>query len=343
MHTGHNPLPCLSQPMSVTTLAALPMHMRILCLSAIEPSWVTLALQLDAGGCLEPQFRWTSQAADVLSMLGQQSFDCILLFQSDAGCTQREGLHKLMHAIRVSGCDDPMVLVTAQSNDCDWGDLEQLNCEILVTPAGAESMALVPAIRRAIRFVDVFRENARLAAANQRRLIREREEAAHLLGQQRQMICELAMDRDSQSDSSSETTGCAVEASSRTGKAPCTERVVLPPEVSEYYQELLRTYVIMGSGSLGAEFAKLADLLVLAGLGTAETLELHLERVEQLVSGLGSRSTRHVMSRADLMALELMVHLGQRYRLKFLGAHGTDSDEMVPEPSRPENLGSAAA
>jgi hypothetical protein len=325
MHPGQSPLPPLSQPMSVTTLAALPIHMRVLCLSAVEPSWITLTLQLDAAGCLEPQFRWTSAAADVLSMLGQQSFDCILLFQSDEASTQRGEVLKLMQAIRVSGCDDPLILVVPEPDDRDWEDLGELNCEILITRHGAESLALVPAIRRAIGFVDVFRENARLSAANQRRLIREREEAAHLLGQQRQMICELAIDRNRKDPT------VVAESDSATGTSPVAVngRVHLPPEVSDYYQELLRTYVIMGSGSLGTEFAKLAELLVVAGLSTSETLELHLERVEQLVSGLGSRSTRHVMARADLMALELMVHLGQRYRLKSLRVQESSTNGML--------------
>ncbi|MEO1999068.1 MAG: hypothetical protein ABGZ17_27795 [Planctomycetaceae bacterium] len=329
MHSGPSPLPPLSQPMSVTTLAALPIHMRVLCLSAIEPSWITLALQLDAAGCLEPQFRWTSAAADVLSMLGQQSFDCILLFPSDAGSTQRDGVLKLMHAIRVSGCDDPLILVVPEPDDRDWEDLGELNCEILITRNGAESLALVPAIRRAIGFVDVFRENARLSAANQRRLIREREEAAHLLGQQRQMICELAIDRNRNDPTVPAESDCGTDRSLVAGNDWVPRPVCLPPEVSDYYQELLRTYVIMGSGSLGTEFAKLAELLVVVGLSTAETLELHLERVEQLVSGLGSRSTRHVMARADLMALELMVHLGQRYRLKSLHVQGSSTNGML--------------
>jgi hypothetical protein len=29
---------------------------------------------------------------------------------------------------------------------------------------------------------------------------------------------------------------------------------------------------------------------------------------------LGNRSTRHIMARADLLALELMIHLGECYR-----------------------------
>ncbi len=335
MLPGQSPLPPLSAPTSVTTLAALPMHMRVLCLSAVEPSWISLTLQLDAAGCLEPKFRWTSDATDALTLLGQQSFDCIVLFASEAACPLRDGMLKLMRAIRVSGCDDALILIVPEADDQDWVDLVDLNCEILVTRNGTESPALVPAMRRALGLVEAFRENARLAAANQRRLIREREEAAHLLDQQRQMICELAIDGRSHRDVAGDTSDCGFERSADTTDLPLHDRVCLSREVSEYYQELLRTYVIMGSGSLGTEFAKLAELLAVAGLSTAETLELHLERVEQLVNGLGSRSTRHVMSRADLMALELLVHLGQWYRLKSIrpdvSTGGFPSSEPVDE------------
>jgi len=333
MLPGQSPLPPLSAPTSVTTLAALPIHMRVLCLSDSEPSWVPLTLQLDAAGCLEPKFHWTSEATDALTLLGQQSFDCIVLIASEAACRLRTEMLKLMRAIRVSGCDDALILLVSRADDQDWVDLVDLNCEILVTQNGAESPALVPAMRRAIGLVEAIRENARLSAASQRRLIREREEAAHLLGQQRQMICELSIDGSDDSGAAQHTRDSDSGRSADTDNCPLPDRVRLPQEVTEYYQELLRTYVIMGSGSLGTEFAKLAELLAVAGLSTAETLALHLERVEQLVNGLGSRSTRHVMSRADLMALELLVHLGQWYRMKSIRPDASGNGQPLAEPA----------
>ena len=40
----------------------------------------------------------------------------------------------------------------------------------------------------------------------------------------------------------------------------------LPSELISHYRELLRTYVIMGSGNLTGELKRLAELLVIAGL-----------------------------------------------------------------------------
>jgi hypothetical protein len=57
-------------------------------------------------------------------------------------------------------------------------------------------------------------------------------------------------------------------------------------------------------------------------------LRVHLERVESLIRGLGSRSSRHVMVRADILAMELMIQVGECYREKSqrpgLGDYGID-------------------
>ena len=68
----------------------------------------------------------------------------------------------------------------------------------------------------------------------------------------------------------------------------------------------------MGSGSMANEIAETADQLVAASLSPPEALQLHLAAVESLVKGLGNRSARHVMARADLLAIELMTHLAHR-------------------------------
>ncbi|QDT51832.1 hypothetical protein Pan258_59250 [Symmachiella dynata] len=275
---------------------SLPPRLRLLCIGALEPSWVSLTLQLDAEGCMEPIFKWVSTASEALALLRKESFDCLLINHMFLDSPEEQGtssLH-LVRAVRASGCDDPVVVVAATADDATWTEVCRLQVELLLTPNGLESMAVVPMLKRAVRRVDVMRENHRMAMSERRRLTRERNEAGHLLNEQRQIIRDLAD---------------IVRLSN------CSAAVdQLPTELNDYYQELLRTYVIMGCGGLGAEIAKLAELLAVAGLSPREALELHLERVEELVRGLGSRSTRHVMARADLLALELMIHLGECYQ-----------------------------
>ncbi len=71
---------------------------------------------------------------------------------------------------------------------------------------------------------------------------------------------------------------------------------------------------MMGTGGLGRETLALAEALASINLAPRDALQLHLESVEGLVRGLGNRSARHVMARSDLLAMELMVHLGEAYR-----------------------------
>jgi hypothetical protein len=55
-------------------------------------------------------------------------------------------------------------------------------------------------------------------------------------------------------------------------------------------------------------------------------MQLHVQVLEEMVQGLGSRSSRHVMTRADLLVLEVLVHLAERYRLRC------QSSEESPAP-----------
>jgi hypothetical protein len=264
-------------------IGELPTRLRLLCVGSVEPSWVSLTLQLDALGCVEPNFKWVSTANEALALLRDESFDCLL--------------------VRVN---PGLVIVAVTTDDETWAEALRLNVALLVSAKGWESSALVPAIQRAVERGRMLHEIDRLSAADRRRLIRERDEAEYLLSQQRQILAALE-----HLAGSAPIDGDITAAAENRGNF---ERLKLPPEFDDYYQELLRTYVIMGSGNLVADIVKLADLLSQAGFTPREVLELHLARVERLVRGLGNRSTRHVMARADLLALELMIHLGECYQ-----------------------------
>jgi len=291
--------------------SSLPPCLRLLCIGAIEPSWAGLSLQLDARGAV-PQLQWVSTPGEAAAKLRESSFDCVLIHHSPDATTARIDGGSLLQALRASGCDDPVVIVARQADDRLWITISDLDAELLVTPAGLESLALVPVIGRAIARVEMLRENHRLAVADRRRLSRERDEAEQLLNQQRQIILGLQIPSDlsgiSEEDAIPSTATLPVTAT--TGG----QSLAIPDEINQYYRELLRTYVIMGSGNLGSEIARLAELLAMADLSPQQALQLHLERVEQLVRGLGNRSTRHVMARADLLVLELMMHLGDCYQ-----------------------------
>ena len=287
----------------------LPTRLRLLCVGPREPSWIGLTLQLDAEGGIEPQFRWASTAAEALTLLRDDPFDAVLIAAGSDGFVEAASLVK---AIRASGCEDPLVLLAPRISDADWLDLSSAECELLQAARMWDSPALVSVLKRAIVRSEQTRQSRRLEIAQTKRMARERDETEHLLSQQRRIIDDL--DARDATEPTNVARQALLDCFGRA--APC--RTALPSEINSYYQELLRTYVIMGSGNLGGEIAKLADLLAVAGCGPREALSLHLERVESLVGGLGNRSTRHILARADLLALELMIHLGESYRRRVL-------------------------
>jgi DNA-binding NarL/FixJ family response regulator len=302
----------------------LPTRLRLLCIGSVEPSWVSLTLQLDALGCVEPNFKWVSTANDALALLRDESFDCLLVRTNLGRHGPVEDGLSLARGIRAGGCADPLVIVTLSTNDDTWAEALKMNVDLLVSAKGWESSALVPAIQRAVERGRLFHEIDRLTAADRRRLVRERDEADYLLQQQRQILA--AFERLEEHDQNEGGVPLDNAALSPVGRRHAAS-IPLPVEFDEYYQELLRTYVIMGSGNLVAEIMKLADLLSQAGFAPQQVLDLHLARVERLVGGLGNRSTRHVMARADLLALELMIHLGESYRRQLrASASAVDSD-----------------
>ena len=309
--------------------SGLPPGFRLLCIGAHEPDWVGLTLQLDAVGCHDPRMKWVTEAAAAMSLLRNETFDCLVVSPPSA-LDRLWDAESLVRAIRASGCDDPLVLLIGGANDELATLTAQHNCELLVSSANWNSRALVTVIQRSIRNVEIARENHQLAIANHRRLIREREEAGHLLRQQRDIISELESlphDRVSSVAADAETELAGID--DAFGQIPATDvsQARVPEEINRFYQELLRMYVIMGSGNLGGEISELARILAEIGLSPRDTLSLHLERVEEVVRGLGNRSTRHVMARADLLALELIIHLGECYlQSRNEGCNGSDHD-----------------
>lgn len=85
-------------------------------------------------------------------------------------------------------------------------------------------------------------------------------------------------------------------------------------ELLNEYRDLLRAYVIMGSGTLTAEIGALAARIIAARLPPARVMQLHVHVLEGVLRGLGTRGVRHVMSRADLLILDLMIHLAEQNR-----------------------------
>ena len=306
------------------TTPPLPPSLRLLCVTSREPLWAGLSLRLHAAGCVSPSFHWVSTAHEVLEILRRESLDCILIHPDPTPFTAKDSMidaETLLPAIRAAGCDDPMILLAETLSETAWAGAYTHACEAVVSSRGWESPVLLPAIAHAIQRVGLVRDHHRLTLITRRQLVRERDEAERLLTQQRQMIRDLEALTATAMPSDDVGNGPDVPTakSSVTGGNVSTKAAdCLPAEVRDAYQELLRTYVIMGSGSLGPDITRIAEIIALARMSPREVLQFHVERVEVLVGGLGSRSTRHVIARADLLALELMIRLGECYQQRLL-------------------------
>ncbi len=319
-----------------------------------EPTWTSLALSLDGIGHHSSRFFWATSTSTAFSHLRDEPVDCVIVcpFQIASGGTgmgRNESIYdsditlaRFLPALRAGGFEGAVVVVTPHASHSDWQTALCYECEILVTAELWNSPVLLDMVLHAVSRMGLRQEHHRLSLAEHKRLTRERDEADHLLSQQRAIVAQLESlsatgnaspptDTETPTSRLTSTLQQMQEILSDSSTEPATS-AQLPEGINAYYQELLRTYVIMGSGSsLGEEIATLAELIAAANLTPRETLQLHLARVESIVNGLGNRSFRHVMARADLLILELMMRLGECYRRRL------DRQAGIPPP-HPESL-----
>lgn len=311
--TGEVPTAAV-RPIDSANTAALPHGLTLLGVASTEPAWTSLTLQLDARGCRDSTFRWAGSIVEALSILREEAFDCVIVSDRRSGMRLGEQPAspidpiEFVRAMRTSGHDEPVVLLSSEAGDEYLEQAIELACTPVHLERGWESRALLPVIEQEIRRSHLKRDNQRLEIADQKRLVRERDETEHLLDRQRLILNELR-----------ELVDEADVADAPTPAQSDSMEVVETESVERFYDELLRTYVMMGSGRLESEIEQLTQLLATAGVSLRRALDMHLTQVEKLVRGLGSRSSRHVISRADILALELMIQLGECYRQQASG------------------------
>jgi DNA-binding NarL/FixJ family response regulator len=271
----------------------LPQRIRILYITTRERTgaWLAEALSTDSSVHVDLEEALGTTAG--LARLRDEIFDAVLVSHLPG---ELDAL-ALIEGYRAGGADEPILVLGAQ---CEQ------EMSVLCYEAGADGYLsihtatlrnLIWVLARAVEHHQLQRENQRLTLSEQSRLHREHDEADRLLKEQRALIGDLQSLGHESCDS--------------------VEEAALPGELYNHYRELLRTYVIMGSGNVGDELKRLADMMVRAGLTARQTMKLHLKVLEELIHGLGSLSTRHVMTRANLLVLEIMVHLAEGYQRHY--------------------------
>lgn len=304
----------------------LPRRMRVLHVTTPRRTGGWLAESLASDSAAEVVLEEAVGMTAGMARLRDEVFDAVLI------CHDAPELDALEFAqgLRAGGGDEPIVVL---------GTIDEEEMTALAYEAGTDAYlcvntttvrTLLWATARAIERHQLMRENRRLIQAERQRLHYEHQEADRLLAQQRSLISDL--------ESLTTSTAAAANVDGELGVLKLDGKAMprfdgalpLPEKLVAHYSELLRAYVIMGSGNLSAEMSTLAELLVSAGVTPHQTMLLHLKVLEQLIHGLGSRSARHVMSRADLLVLEVMIHLAEGYRGRYLDRKHPPQQMLLP-------------
>jgi DNA-binding response OmpR family regulator len=262
--------------------------------------WLAESFANERGADIELQEALGSTAG--LARLRDEAYDAVLVSHEPGELDAMD----LIRGYRAGGADEPIVVLGVPSEQEMAALCFEAGADGYVCANTTTTRNLVWIVARAVQRHRLIRENNHLNEAERQRLQRERDEAEKLLGQQRTLIAN-------------------VESIRRAGSP-----LELPGELVHVYRELLRTYVIMGSGNLAGDLLRLAEMLATAGVSTRQAMELHLHVLEELVHGLGARSTRHVMTRADLLVLEIMIYLGEGYRGRYLEQAQPPVQRMLP-------------
>jgi DNA-binding response OmpR family regulator len=299
--------------------------MRVLYISTTHRTggWLAEALAIDSATKIVLEEAVGSMAG--LARLREDVFDAVLVSHQPGELDALE----LIEGYRTGVADAPIVVMGTESEQEMTAVCYELGADAYVCVNTTTTRNLIWVLARAIERHTLLRETQRLSQAHQRRLQQEHDEASRLLNQQRSLVNDLETD---QSDPPADEFAAQIAAKHGVratvvvhGRPPA-----LPDELIVHYRELLRTYVIMGAGNLSAEMRRLAELLTVAGISAKETMQLHLYALEELVQGLGARSTRHVMTRADLLALEIMMYLAEGYRTLYRQRTHPDVQRMLP-------------
>lgn len=293
--------------------------MRVLFVANRQRTGGWLAEAFSAESVSDLRLEEVSGSSAGMARLRDDTFDAVLVSHDPPELNALE----LIEGYRAGGAPEPIIVMGLQSEQEMSAACFEVGADGYVCASTTTSRNLIWVIARAVQHHQLMRENHRLTLEQQQRLQREHDEAERLLQQQRSLIGDLENIQHRSWPDEGKAHGTISELPSR-------EPIQLPRELILHYRELLRAYVIMGSGNLACELSRLADLLVTAGISARQTMQLHVLVLEELVGGLGSRSARHVMTRADLLALEIMVHLADNYRGRYRERIHAPTQQLLP-------------
>lgn len=307
---------------SAVPRGTLPSQMRVLYVATHQRTGAWLAEAFAHDSATEVSLDEALGMTQGLALLREEEYDAVLISHEPGLLDALD----LTEALRGGGCEEPLILLGAQSEQELAPAAYESGADAYVCVHAATTRSLIWIIARAIERHRLVRENRRLAHAEQHRLQSEHSETQRLLDEQRSLL------RDLESLTQRGTGGIADRRQAPADGEATSEppQLNLPPALVRLYHELMRSYVIMGCGNLGDDMSRMAELMADAEITAPETMQLHVLVLEEMVRGLGSRSARHVMSRADLLVLEVMVHLSEVYRRRYFERRFPAVQQLLP-------------
>lgn len=283
----------------------LPPEMHALFITSEQRtgSWLAEAFASDSASkiCLDE----AQGMAEGVERLRDEPFDAVLIAHEPG---QLDAL-LLLDVVRTSAnARQPIVVIGTASESEMTAICFESGADAYVCLDTATTRTLIWLVARAIERHRLIDDNERFQLEQRHRLQLEQNETSRLLDQQRALITSPQRPLHS------------------TEKTTAPLPTVMPPSLSKLpegllkrYRDLIRAHVIMGTGNLGSELHALGRHLSEAGIATHTAMALHVYVVEELVRSLGRRSARHVMNRADLFILEVILHMAEGYRKEAKG------------------------
>jgi hypothetical protein len=310
----------------------MPARIKVLYVTTLHRTGGWLAEAFRGDSATEVLLVETVGVTAGLSHLRDEVFDAVLVSHEPGVLDALE----LVEGMRGGGNDEPAIVLGTAPSAQMAALAYEVGADAYCCVAETTTRSLLWTFARAIERCQLVREHRRLVQNEQQRLAHEHQEAERLLGEQRALIAELEKIRvgnspnelmESEALAGRELCDGATEGvgdSERGGELFSSLSVNskshacdLPERLVTHYREMLRAYVVMGAGNLAEEMVRLAAMLTEADVSAQRTMQLHVQVLEELVGSLGNRSARHVMTRADLLVLEIMAHLADGYRRRY--------------------------
>ena len=259
----------------------LPAHMRVLFIHTHRELADHLTAALACDRASQVHVYEALGVSSGLNRLRRDAFDVVLISHDPPALNALD----VLDAVKAGGASDLPVIVLGLADEADLGPwCYEAGADAYVTAPATSVRSFLWTVARVMQHARLSVENRRLTQLIQQRQERDREEAGQYLYQL-------------------ESIGCSMNPPD-----------AIPAPLQSRYRELMRAHVVMGSGLMGDEVGVLADLLALAEIPPRDFLRLHGTTLEELIADLGSRSARHIMHRAGLLALDVGARMAERFQ-----------------------------